>query len=124
MNKLLLPILLLCVCSCQKKVEEQAANHIEQQVEYKTPPANTIADAIDATTNALNNRDSAAYWKSLVWENRGNSSFYADAYRYARTVWDSSAGSHLDVRIIRTSIFWRTVRTLQDTALFAHAVIS
>jgi hypothetical protein len=121
MNKVLVSILLgVLVVSCQRKAEAPLA---ASAPDYKTPPSNTVTDAINATTAALNNRDSAAYWNSLTWEDRDSSPKWYETRKVAQTMWDSSAGSHIDVRIVKIFPFTHTVHRPEDSALFAHAII-
>jgi hypothetical protein len=131
MNKLIVPILsilLAGIASCQKKVSEVAEDSIASDmpnssvIDYKAPPSNTIVDAIAKSTSALNNRDSAAFWNSLTWENRDSVQSQASV-RVTETLWDSMRGSHVDISVLRTRQFLQHVHRLEDTALFAQATI-
>ncbi|GEM_PF-4377464 len=83
MRKLIEPvffILAVCIVSARTKTREVPTS---ATADYKTPPSNTVAEAIDETTSALNRHDSAAFWNSLTWEDR-------DGAAYAESVGDST----------------------------------
>lgn len=143
MNKILLSILLVSVVavqSCQKKASDDTADTTARDSpssamnnspiptghyipNYTTPPSNRVADAIAWTAQTLNNRDSAGFWSSFTWENR-DSMGYTELYLETRTLWDSTKGSHVDVKVLSTNVFTHSVHETKDLALFAHAVIN
>src|SRR5437870_5325830 len=98
MGKIIPSFLVFSLLACQSKQEQTTS-----RTEYKTPPTNTIADAVMATTEALNKRDSNGYWQSLLWESRN------EPDRYAQTLWDSMEGSHIEVKVIRSQEFRHAV---------------
>jgi hypothetical protein len=112
-------IMLLGTAACHN--DSKIAVH-DVTVDYTAPPTNTVEDAIGTTTAALNARDSAAFWNSLVWEDQSNSS-YRSAAQAAQRCWDSLKGSHCDIRILHSYQFRKHVHIVDDTALFANTLI-
>ena len=108
------------VAACQKKTEAPD----DPMPDYLAAPTNAVADAIQATTSALNARDSVAFWHSISWQGRSQSSNDTLMQRASRRLWDSSAGSHLDVRLLHSEEYAQLGEAPETQGTFAHAVIS
>src|SRR5436190_6700102 len=92
---------------------------IGENVSYTQWSTNDIGDALAQLEKAMNERDSAAFWRALTYESLPG----GVGHPMSQVLWDSSAVYRIAIHVLRNRPYRHTVHRLQDTAVFAQSII-